>query len=78
MNTNEEALEAFLVDAKSWLTEADAPTVMALKQMARKLDERFSAATMAQYGLFLRSLAKKAPEATGDVDPLEQLLTREA
>ena len=77
MNTNEEALETFLIDAKEWLTDADAPAVMALRQMAVQLDKRFSAATMAQYGLFLRALAKKAPEGEGDFDPLEALLTRE-
>lgn len=77
MNTNVEALETFLIDSKEWLTDADAPAVMALKQMAAQLDKRFSAATMAQYGLFLRALAKKAPDSEGDVDPLEALLNRE-
>ena len=77
METNEEALETFLIASKEWLKDEDAPAVMALRQMARQLDKRFSAATMAQYGLFLRALAKKAPTGEGDVDPLEALLNRE-
>ena len=77
MDTNEEALETFLIDSKEWLTDGDAPAIAALRQMARQLDKRFSAATMAQYGLFLRSLQKKAPSGEGDFDPLEALLNRE-
>lgn len=77
LDSNVEALETFLIDSKEWLSDADAPAVMALKQMAAQLDKRFSAATMAQYGLFLRALAKKAPSAEGDIDPLEALLSRE-
>ena len=77
MDTNEEALEAFLIDAKEWLSDGDAPAIMALRQMARQLDKKFSAATMAQYGLFLRALQKKAPSENGDIDPLEALLEKE-
>ena len=71
-----EAVEKFLAEA-SWLSGADAPMVASLQIMAAQLDKRFSAATMAQFGLSFRYLAKKAPADEGTKDPLERLLDNE-
>jgi len=76
IETFEDAVNAFLADA-TWLDDADAPMVASLVIMAKKLDSRFSAATMAQFGLAYRFLAKRAPESEGIKDPLEALLDRE-
>ena len=77
MDTFEEATNAFLIAAKDWLTDEDEPMATSLIIMARQLDRRFSAATMAQYGLSYRYLAKRRPEDTETKDPLEALLDRE-
>lgn len=71
------ATERFL-EVADWLGDEDEPAVTSLKIMAAVMDKRFSAATMAQYGLVYRSLMKKRPDGTHEVDPLEALLEREA
>ena len=76
MDTFTEAVDTFLA-AADYLTEEDAPMIASLKIMARQLDKRFSAATMAQFGLSYRFLAKKAPKEDGVKDPLEALLNAE-
>lgn len=77
IQTFEDAVNAFLVSADDWLSADDAPMVASLVIMARQLDKRFSAATMAQFGLSFRYLAKKAPQDNEVVDPLERLLNGE-
>jgi len=72
-DTYTEAVEAFLKNA-DWLGDEEAPMVTSLIVMARQLDKRFSAATMAQFGLSYRFLAKKAPQGDDVRDPLEALL----
>lgn len=77
METFEEATHAFLIAAKEWLTDEDAPMTASLVIMAKQLDKRFSAATMAQYGLSYRYLAKRRPAGENVIDPLEALLNAE-
>lgn len=76
MDTFTEAVDTFLASA-DWLGDDDAPMVASLRIMAAQLDKRFSAATMAQFGLSYRFLAKKAPQGEDTKDPLEALLNNE-
>jgi len=77
LDTFEEATHTFLIAAKEWLKDEDSPAVASLLIMARQLDKRFSAATVAQYNLTYRHLRKQAPDGSGDIDPLEALLANE-
>ena len=72
----EESVQIFLNSAH-WLTEEDEPMTTSLLIMARQLDKRFSAATMAQFGLSYRFLAKRRPTDERTTDPLELLLGAE-
>lgn len=73
-NTFTEAVEAF-VEAADWLTDEDAPAVMAMKGAAAELDANgVQASLIAAYGVHYRSLLKKRPADIGDVDELDQLL----
>lgn len=76
IETFEDAVNVFLANA-DWLTDEDAPMVASLVIMAKQLDKRFSAATMAQFGLSYRFLAKRRPDNESTKDPLEALLNAE-
>ena len=71
----EEAVRLWIDSAKSWLAAEHEPGVTGLLICAKQLDKRFSAATMAQFGLMFRSLQKQNPNREGsERDPLEALL----
>lgn len=73
METFTEAVDKFISSA-SWLTDEDAPMVAGLRIAGQMMDKKFSAATLAQFGLCYRTLMKKRPEAAGEEDELEALL----
>lgn len=61
-----EAVELFQADAGPWLTAADAPQLMALRSIAKQLDNgKFQAALISQFTLIHRTLRDKGdPERT--------------
>lgn len=62
------AVELFQVEAAAWLSAADAPQLMALRSIAKQLDNgTFQAALISQFTLIHRTLREKGdPErATG-------------
>jgi hypothetical protein len=74
------AVRKFKRDAADWLTDEDAPAVIALEVMAAELDGgNLSPALLGQYGLAYRSLLKRKPvgDASAD-DPLERALRQAA
>lgn len=61
------AVELFQREAKAWLTPADAPQLMALRAIAKQLDDgKFQAALISQFTLIHRTLREKGdPERAG-------------
>lgn len=69
------AVNKFKRSAKGWLTDADAPAVASLTEMAKALDAgELSPAMLGQFGLAYRNLLKRQPVDDGPVDELEALL----
>lgn len=62
-----EAVELFQREAAAWLTAADAPQLMALRSIAKQLDNgKFQAALISQFTLIHRTLRDKGdPERKG-------------
>ena len=77
MKSFTQSVEDFLT-AADYLTAEDAPMIVALQQTAKQLDLKYSPAALAQFGLTFRYLAKRQPQESPSVDPLEALLTRES
>lgn len=69
------AVESFLADA-TWLDASHAPSVVALRAVAKELDKEVTAALIAQFGVLHRSLLKEKPSRVVEVDPLAELLRR--
>lgn len=62
-----QAVELFQREAATWLTAADAPQIMALRAIAKQLDDgKFQAALISQFTLIHRTLREKGdPERAG-------------
>lgn len=60
------AVELFQAEAAAWLTAADAPQLMALRAIARQLDDgKFQAALISQFTLIHRTLRDKGDPERG-------------
>lgn len=60
------AVELFQKEASAWLTPADAPQLMALRSIAKELDDgKFQAALISQFTLIHRTLREKGDPARG-------------
>lgn len=70
-----ESVEQFLADA-TWLDATHAPSVAALRAVAKELDFEVTAALIAQFGVLHRSLLKEKPSRVVNEDPLVELLRR--
>ena len=71
------AVQQFIAN-ETWLTAAHAPSVVALQAVAIELDREVTAALIAQFGVLHRSLLKERPSVQADMDPLAELLQRDA
>lgn len=72
--TFDEAVSEFEA-ASPWLGPQHAPAVVALRSMARRLDEGEAApALLGQFGLAFRALSKERPTSDEPTDPLEVAL----
>lgn len=59
------SVQAFEAEAKDWLTDADAPQLMALRALAKALDSgTFQAALISQFTLVHRGLLARRPGGT--------------
>lgn len=59
-----QAVELFQAEAAAWLTPADAPQLMALRSIAKQLDDgKFQAALISQFTLIHRALRDKGDPA---------------
>lgn len=68
------AVRKFKKSAADWLSEEDAPAVVALEAMAKELDQKMTPALLSQYGLAYRSLLKRKPTGETERDELEAAL----
>ena len=70
-----ESVRRFIEDAY-WLSDAHAPSVVALQALAVELDREVQAALVAQFGVLHRSLLKEKPKSQAELDPIAELLIR--
>lgn len=75
MSSFTKAVETFKKSAKEWLTDEDAPALVALEASAKALDVEVTAALLNAYGTTYRSLLKKKPAQTEEADELSKLLS---
>lgn len=74
MNSFVEAVETFET-AATWLSDEDAPALMALRMAAEELDNNgVQAALLNTFGVHYRSLMKKRPATLSEPDELDALL----
>lgn len=71
-----DSVRKFKKVAKEWLTDADAPALITLENVARQLDDGYDTPAMiSQFGLTYRALLKRQPVEQGEeVDPLDDII----
>ncbi|RZU66757.1 hypothetical protein EV379_3123 [Microterricola gilva] len=67
------SIEAFIAVSR-WLGPEHGPALVTLRALARQLDQRVTAAMVAQFGVAFRDLRSQAPSAPPASDGVEDII----